>query len=59
MMRCDDGGYSVLKFQKNRQGVRVPANELLRTRLAARIGIPCRGEEVVTAREEVREELIR
>jgi hypothetical protein len=29
LMRCDDGGYYVVKFQNNPQGVRILANELL------------------------------
>ena len=53
LMRCDDGGYYVVKFQNNPQGVRVLANELLGTRLAARIGIPVPAAEVVTVGEEL------
>ena len=51
LMRCDDGGYYVVKFQNNPQGVRVLANELLGTRLAARLGIPVPRAEVVTVGE--------
>lgn len=50
LMRCDDGGYYVVKFQNNPQGVRVLANELLGTRLAARMGIAVAGAEIVTVR---------
>lgn len=53
LMRCDDGGYYIVKFQNNPQGVRVLANELLGTRLAARIGIPVPGAEVITVGEEL------
>jgi len=53
LMRCDDGGYYVVKFQNNPQGVRVLANELLGTRLAARLGIPVPAAEVVTVREDL------
>jgi hypothetical protein len=53
LMRCDDGGYYIVKFQNNPQGVRVLANELLGTRLAARLGIPVPGAEVVTVPEEL------
>jgi len=47
LMRCADGAYYVVKFQNNPQGARVLANELLGTRLAARIGLPAAGAEVV------------
>jgi len=53
LMRCDDGGYYIVKFQNNPQGVRVLANELLGTRLAARLGIPVPGAEIVTVREDL------
>ena len=53
LMRCDDGGYYVVKFQNNPQGVRVLANELLGTRLAARMGIAVAGAEIVTVREDL------
>jgi hypothetical protein len=54
-MRCADEEYYVVKFQNNLQGVRILANELLATRLAARVGVPTAQAAVV----EVREELIR
>jgi hypothetical protein len=47
LMRCDDGGYYVVKFQNNPQHLRVLANEMLGTRLAARLGIPVPRIEVV------------
>jgi hypothetical protein len=40
LMRCADGGYYVVKFQNNPQGLRILANELLATRVAERIGLP-------------------
>jgi hypothetical protein len=40
LMRCSDGWYYVVKFQNNPQGARILANELLGTRLAARLGLP-------------------
>ena len=55
LMRCADEEYYVVKFQNNPQGVRILANELLATRLAARIGVPTAQAAVV----EVREGLIR
>src|SRR6266550_4976961 len=47
LMRCDDGGYYVVKFQNNPQHLRILANEMLGTRLAARMGIPVPRTEVV------------
>src|SRR3984957_10970502 len=55
LMRCDDDAFYVVKFQNNPQGARILANELLGTRLAARLGLPVPGAAVV----EVRENLIR
>ena len=40
LMRANDGNYYVVKFQNNPQHLRVLANELLGTRLAARLGLP-------------------
>jgi hypothetical protein len=51
LMRCEDGGYYVVKFQNNPQGVRILANELLATRLAARLGLPTAAAAVVEVRE--------
>ena len=50
-MRCADEGYYVVKFQNNPQGVRILANELLASRLAARLGLPTPPAEVVEVRE--------
>jgi hypothetical protein len=47
LMRCDDGGYYIVKFQNNPQHVRVLVNEMLGTRLAARLGLPVPRTEVV------------
>jgi hypothetical protein len=55
LMRCSDGYYYVVKFQNNPQHRRVLVNELLGTRLAARLGLPT----VPVAVVEVPEELIR
>lgn len=55
LMRCSDGHYYVVKFQNNLQHCRVLVNELLGTRLAARLGLPTTPAAVV----EVSEELIR
>ena len=53
LMRCDDGDYYVVKFQNNPQGVRILANELLGTRLAARLGLPTAGAEVIVVHEDL------
>jgi hypothetical protein len=53
LMRCDDGGYYVVKFQNNPQGVRILANELLGTRLAARMGLPTPGAAGIEVRESI------
>ena len=55
LMRCSDGYYYVVKFQNNPQHKRILVNELLGTRLAARLGLPTAPAAVV----EVPEELIR
>jgi hypothetical protein len=54
-MRCSNDAYYVVKFQNNPQHRRVLANELLGTRLAARLGLPTVPLEMV----EVSEQLIR
>jgi hypothetical protein len=46
LMRCDDGGYYVVKFQNNPQHLRILANEMLGTRLG-RMGLPVPRTEVV------------
>jgi hypothetical protein len=53
LMRCDDGAFYVVKFQNNPQGVRILANELLGTRLAARLGLPAAPAEIVEVSEEL------
>jgi hypothetical protein len=53
LMRCDDGGYYVVKFQNNPQHLRVLANEMLGTRLAARMGLPVPRVEVVEVSREL------
>jgi hypothetical protein len=40
LLRCSDGNYYVVKFQNNPQGLRILANELLASRLAALLGLP-------------------
>lgn len=55
LMRCNDGNYYVVKFQNNPQHQRILVNELLGTKLAARLGLPTTSVAVV----DVSEELIR
>ncbi len=55
LMRCSDGHYYVVKFQNNPQHPRILVNELLGTRLAARLGLPTAPIAIV----QVDEELIR
>lgn len=53
LMRCADDAYYVVKFSNNPQGSRILANELLGTRLAARLGLPTPEAAVVEVREEL------
>jgi hypothetical protein len=53
LMRCEDGAYYVVKFQNNPQGSRILANELLGTRLAARLGVPTADAAVIEVREDL------
>jgi len=53
LMRCEDENYYVVKFQNNPQGTRILANELLGTRLAARIGLAVAAAAVVEVRPEM------
>jgi hypothetical protein len=55
LMRCSDGNYYVVKFQNNPQHRRILVNELLATKLAARLGLPTTPVAIV----EVTEDLIR
>lgn len=49
----ETGEYYVVKFQNNPQGARILANELLATRLAARLGLPTPPVAVIEVREEL------
>jgi len=53
LMRCDDDGYYIVKFQNNPQHLRILANEMLATRLAARLGLCVPQVEVVEVRPEI------
>lgn len=53
LMRCADEDYYVVKFRNNPQGARILANELLGSRLAARLGLPVAEAAVVEVREEL------
>jgi len=52
-MRCADDGYYIVKFQNNPQGTRILANELLGTRLAARLGLPTPVAAVIEVRADL------
>ena len=53
LLRCDDRSYYIVKFQNNPQHPRILANELLGTRLAARMGLCVPHVEVVEVRPEL------
>ena len=53
LMRCEDENFYIVKFQNNPQGTRILANELLGTRLAARMGVPVAGAAVVEVRSQM------
>src|SRR5579863_2998906 len=53
LMRCDDEAYYIVKFQNNPQHLRILANEMLATRLAARLGLSVPQVEVVEVRPEI------
>ena len=53
LMRCSDGHYYVVKFQNNPQHTRVLVNELLATRVAARLGLPTTPAAVVEVSREL------
>jgi hypothetical protein len=53
LMRCSNQAYYVVKFQNNPPGLRILANELLGTRLAARLGLSVAEPEVVEVRAEL------
>src|SRR5260370_3321855 len=53
LMRCDDGYYYVVKFQNNPQHRRILVNELLGTRLAARLGLPTGPVTIVAVSEDL------
>src|SRR5712692_2057707 len=53
LMSCSDGGYYIVKFQNNPQHPRILVNELLGTRLAARLGLPTAALAVIEVRQEL------
>jgi hypothetical protein len=53
LMRCSDGHYYVVKFQNNPQHRRILVNELLGTRLAARLGLPTTPAEIIHVSEQL------
>jgi hypothetical protein len=53
LMRCSDGNYYVVKFQNNPQHCRVLVNELLGTKLAARLGLPTTAVAIIEVTEDL------
>jgi hypothetical protein len=53
LMRCSNNGHYVVKFQNNPQGLRILANELLGTRLAARLGLRVPDADIVEVSEDL------
>jgi HipA-like protein len=53
LMRCSDDNYYVVKFQNNPQHRRILVNELLGTRLAARLGLPTTPVAIVHVSQEL------
>jgi HipA-like kinase len=53
LMRCSDENYYVVKFQNNPQHRRILVNELLGTRLAARLGLPVAAVAIIHVSEEL------
>jgi hypothetical protein len=53
LLRCSDGGYYIVKFQNNPQHPRILVNELLGSKLAARMGLPVPPVAVVEVPEEL------
>lgn len=53
LMRCEDEAYYIVKFQNNPQHLRILANEMLATRLAARLGLAVPHVEVIDVRPEM------
>ena len=53
LMRCSDGRYYVVKFQNNSQHRKILVNELLGTKLAARLGLPTTPLAIVEGSEEL------
>src|SRR5271169_3106302 len=53
LMRCDDEAYYIVKFKNNPQHLRILANEMLATRLAARLGLCVPQVEVIEVRPEL------
>jgi hypothetical protein len=53
LMRCSDNHYYVVKFQNNPQHRRILVNELLGTKLAARLGLPTTPVAIVEVSDEL------
>ena len=53
LMRCSDSHYYVVKFQNNPQHSRILVNEMLGTKLAARLGLPTTPVAVIHVSKEL------
>jgi hypothetical protein len=53
LMRCSDQNYYVVKFQNNPQHRRILVNELLGTKLAARLGLPTTAVAIIEVTEDL------
>jgi hypothetical protein len=53
LMRCKDENHYVVKFQNNPQHLRILVNELLGSRLAARLGLPTAAVAIVEVTQEL------
>jgi hypothetical protein len=58
LMRCDDGAYYIVKFQNNPQHLRILANEMLATRLAAHLGICVPNVDIIEVRKDLIEQTV-
>lgn len=56
LLRCDDGGYYVVKFQNNPQHPRVLANEWVATELARELGLPAPEPAIVEVSDKLVEQ---
>lgn len=58
LMQCDDGNYYVVKLNKNPQGSRALANEMICCWLAGRLGIPVPCSQVIYIHDSLRKQYL-